>query len=462
MMKNTSRFLVSAALALTLVATTAHAAPVTTKTRPDTVTTTAHADTAKTEEKASTEEASNKAEAASEALAPTLKISGFTSVNFWGVNQSNRLNGKGAGYHLANDLSDLYFIVSGRSESGLGYRYQMTFEALPGAGKLYITQNFIELQKGATVQLGAAPDVTRSILQDGSRLMGGTGGFSGLYSRVFNVSSGVFSGFRPLGETKYATKIVVFSPEWEGIRLAFDFTPNTAHFGAEPLNTAGTGTISSPGNTSSIYTSNNNGPFGVHSMSFGMSYNRAMGDWNVKMSAVGLLDRSYVVNTTKSTYSRTRVRGVRSYQLGGILGYGKFQVGGGWLDNGRSRLPYDNKLSIGGVSLGDTWQGNSGKAWNMAANYTDGPYQFAVGHQKTFRKTDAVNKAIGNVTSATFGITPLQGLKLYVESDYVKTATNTKSVALASAIHAQTASQLTNGIGNNKGVVTLTGIALSF
>jgi hypothetical protein len=397
----------------------------------------------------------------SEASSPSLNISGFTAVTVYGVSQRNRTNGKGAGYHLANDVSDLYFIISGKSETGLTYKYQLTFEAIPGEG-LFVAQNFVELQKGVTVQLGAAADITRAMLQDGSRLMGATGGFSAPLDRVFNISSGVFYNFRALGESKYATKIVLWSPEWQGVRVAFGFTPNTAHIGDSGLNTAGTGTIKSPGNSKGIYPSGDNGPFGVHHMSFGMNYNREIGDFNVKLSAVKLFDRSYVVNTTGSTYYRTRVRGTESYQLGGIIGYGKYQLGGGWLDNGRSRLPFDGNLSIAGISLGDTWKGNSGKAWNLAANYTHGAYQFAVGHQNTFRRTDAVNRATSNITSVTAGVTPLQGLKLYVEADYIRTKTNPGSVALAEAINGKTARHLTHGIGNNKGIVTLTGITLSF
>jgi len=456
MVKKSAKIL-SSALVIALVSTTVHADRATdSKSNLDKKTTENETNLEKPNESQREE-----TDGGVEATPPTLKISGFSAVNLVGVSQKNRSNGKGAGYHMENAVSDLYFVIAGRSSSNFAYKYQITFEAIPGEG-LDVSQNFIELEKEVIIQAGAAADITRAMLQDGSRVMGGMGGFSAPLDRYFNFSSGVFNNYRMLGETKYATKFVIYSPEWEGLRVAFSFTPNTSHKGDKDLNTAGTSKIKTTGNSKGIYPSTDNGPFGLHSMAFGAGFNRTFGEWTVKFSAVGIFDRSYVVNTSSSTYYRTRVRDVKSYQLGSIIAYRKCQFGVGWLDNGKSRLPLDDTLTISGVSMGDTWKGNAGKAWNIAANYTEGAYQFALGHQYTFRKTDAINKATNSITSATFNVTPLQGLKLYVEADYIKTKTNPGAVQLATNVNKATASQYTPGNGNNKGIVTLTGIAVSF
>lgn len=457
MEKKITKLLMSSMLVVALASTTVHAGRASTENE---VNSTNNSEKTDNPEKTDPKNKDEKEETGVEASPPTLKISGFSAVNLVGVSQKDRANGKGAGYHMENAVSDLYFVIAGRSTSNLAYKYELVFEAIPGEG-LEVAQNFIELEKGIIVQIGAADDITRAMLQDGSRVLGGMGGFSAPLDRYFNFSSGVFNNYRMLGDTKYATKFVIYSPEWQGLRIGFCFTPNTSHKGDKDLNTAG-GKAKSSGNSKGIYPSSDNSPFGLHSMAFGAGYNRTLGDWNLKFSAVGIFDRSYLASSTSTTYYRTRVRDVKSYQLGGIIGYGKYEFGAGWLDNGRSRLPYDGNLTINGASLGDTWKGNSGKAWNIAANYTEGAYQFALGHQYTFRKTDAINKATNSITSATFNVTPLQGLKLYVEADYIRTKTNPGAVQVANDVNSKTASQFTQGIGNNKGLVTLTGIAVSF
>lgn len=395
-----------------------------------------------------------------EATPPSLKISGFSMVNLWGVNQKNRTNGKGMSYHLASDLSDLYFVVAGRSTGGLGYKYQMTFEAVPG-DKLNVAQNFIELSYGATLQLGAAPGFERSGLQDASRLLGGMGGFSAPLDRVFNYASGAMTSYRMVGETKYAVKATVLTPSFYGLRLALGYTPNTAQLGDGGLNTSHAAGIKSPGNNNGVYPKSDKVPFGVHNIVVGLGYNREAGDWNFKANATGIFDRSYIVNSSATTYTRTKVRNTKAYQLGAILGYKQFQVGGGWMDNGKSRLP-TGSLVVDSINLGDTYQGDAGKAWNVGANYTFGIYQLAFAHQRTVRKTNLINRVSNDTTTATFDVSPLTGLKLFVEGNYIRSRTNDSQTAIYQAANDKYAAAKTYAIGNNSGLVGLTGVKVSF
>lgn len=395
-----------------------------------------------------------------EPSSPSLKISGYTLFNVYGTDQKNKKNGKGHGYHFTQNDTNLFFTITGESAANFIYKYQLVLESIPAAAEF--TQNFIELQYGVTIQLGAVSGFERSGVQDASRLMTGSGGFSGMLDQVYNFSAGVLTGIRPIGDTKYCTKVVIWSPEWEplGLRLVLGFTPNTSHRGDASLNTFYVkDDVKKPGNSKGIYPNDKKAiPYGVNSVVTGLALHREIAeDWDVKLSVAGIFDQSYI-NPSYTSGIRQSVRGTSTYQVGGIVGYGKFQVGAGFLDNGRSRLPRDGSLKISSISLGDTWKGNSGKVWNVGGAWINGAYQVGIGYQRTDRKTDAINKANSDITSATFSVTPLQGLQLYAEANLVSTRTNPAAVALAQAF----LDAPNQAVGNNRAVVGLAGLKLSF
>lgn len=393
----------------------------------------------------------------SAATPPTLKISGYTAIDLYGADQKNRRNGRGAGYHLTANDSNLFLTISGKSAADFVYGYKLVLESLHEAATF--TQNYVEFQYGVTVQLGSVSGFERSGLQDASRLMGGTGGFSGMLDHVYNFSAGAIYGVRPIGDTRYTPKIVVWSPEWEGLRFVVGFTPNTSQHGDAKLSTFYVkDSVNKPGNKV-IYPNDKKAcPFGLNSIVTGLALHREIADdWDIKFSVSGLFDRSYI-SPDANTGARIKVRNTATYQVGGIIGYKKFQIGGGFLDNGKSRLPIDDSLRIDGKSLGNTWKGNSGKAWNVGGAYIHGAYQFALAYQHTNRKTDAVNKATCEVTSATISVTPLQGLQVYAETNMINTKTNAAAVAIAQSF----LDKPNLATGNNHGLISLAGVKLSF
>jgi predicted porin len=213
-----------------------------------------------------------------------------------------------------------------------------------------------------------------------------------------------------------------------------------------------------------LYPSKDNAPFGRNNIAVGLGFHKELGDLDVKWSLTGIFDKSYLPNTndTTKTYYLTSVHDTAAYHVGIVLGYQKIQFGGGFVYNGRSRVPTNSDTKAGGLSLGNSWQGDAGKSWNLGVGYDFGNSRVAVAYQQTFRKTDAISSARSNIGSATYNITPWQGMSFYAEVDYVNTTTNAASVALAQSFNDKLSKDHAKVISNNRAMIGLVGVKLSF
>jgi hypothetical protein len=407
------------------------------------------------------------------ATAPSLKIDGFTAVNAYVVNQQQRGNGKGGPQpHMGVDVSNLFFTIMGASASGLEYMYRVTLETIPMSGSI-IDQNFVQFKSRlGTFQFGDNVGPEDTMIWDAGKIIGGTGGFDGGYSNVYNMSAGVMRGNDNIGDTGNATKFVYYSPEMKGWQVGVAYTPSTAHRGDGKLdNMTGKGVSKLPGNRG-LYENAGNQPFDLRNVAIGVTYKREMGKWNITLSAVGITAKSYFFNSNYvnqlgvAASGRTPFQNTRAYQLGFVLGYENFRFGGGYLDNTKSHLPKYRNFTYGAaptaVNLGSMNNGNAGQAYNVGAGYTKGAYQFAVSYQGTTRNTGDLQKAKSDFYTATVDVTPLQGLKVYTEVDYIRSRTNTTAVARESAMLANSSNSQNTGIGNNSGVLGIVGTKISF
>lgn len=410
-----------------------------------------------------------------EAVAPTLQISGNTIMNIYVVKQKKRNNGKGRSPHFANDVSDLFFLISGKTASGIEYKYKINFQAYSNAHPV-VNQNYVEFKtKFGIVQFGNVVGPEDSMIKDGGAILGGTGGFDGGYYKVFNLSALTMRGNDNIGDTGYSTKIVYYSPEFYNIRLGIAFTPDTAHLGEHSMDHNSTKKNDHVSGQRTFFpkTSNPKGinAIGQNNWAFGLMYDRTFGNFGININGAYIMDRSYLASTNK-TVARLRIRNTSAYQLGMLLGYrlengNLIQLGGGYLNNNHSRLT-KKKLGVNAENYGfakngdgDLSLGNSGQAWNIAAGITMGAYKFTAGYQETSRKTDARNKARNQVVSVTADVVPVAGLKFYTEVDYVRSRSNQAAVALC---------QKNVGVGSlkdvpnqrNQGVIATVGTKLSF
>jgi len=366
---------------------------------------------------------------------PSLKIDGFTAVNAYVMNQQRRENGKGGPQpHIGVDVSNLFFTIMGTSMSGLEYMYRVTLETIPNSGSI-IDQNYVQIKsKIGTFQVGDTVGPEDSMIWDASKIIGGTGAFDGGYSNVFNMSAGVMRGNDNVGDTGNATKVVYYSPEMMGIQVGVAYTPSTAHRGDGKLdNMTGKGVTKLPGNRG-LFDNAGNQPFDLRNVAVGLTYKREMGKWSMTLSGAAITAKSYFFNAIGgSSSTRVPFQNTKAYQLGAVFGYGDFRFGGGYLDNGKSHLPNMPNFAYGGsgqaVNLGSMSNGNSGHAWNIGAGYTMGAYQLGASYQRTNRNTGNLQKAGSDFYSATVDVTPLQGLKVYTEVDYIRSRSNSAAVA---------------------------------
>lgn len=411
--------------------------------------------------------AEGQAQTQNQAQPPTLKINGYTAVAAYSASQQRRDNGKGGPDPQVNiGASDLYFTVTGKAANGMEYKYRINFETIPGSDA-YINKNYVELNGDfGTTQFGQVTGPDDTMPESGANLIGGANGIDGSLNSAYNYSAGVIKGVNFIGETKKAAKVVFYSPEVLGFQLGLAYTPNTSHMGDSGKNNATIGGNPSVGNSSGLYPNYKKvGPYGLRNVTVGLTQKGSHEKWSYALAAVGVVEKSvYVDPSSFGDQRRVPMNNAKSYQLSAAVGYDKWRVAAGWIDNGKSRLPKDNSLSYdknGNLLLGNTYLGNSGKAWNVGTSYTIGAYQFAAAYHRTDRKSDAVSGTSSDILATSVDLSALQGLKVYGEVDFIKTRTNAGAMAVQQAFM-DSDGKGNKAIRNNSAAVFILGTKVSF
>jgi predicted porin len=191
----------------------------------------------------------------------------------------------------------------------------------------------------------------------------------------------------------------------------------------------------------------------------GLKYDGEKGDWTYGAAVVTIRESSQLVKDD-STQGRTKLRNTNTYLTSAHLGYGQMKFAGGWMDNGKSRIPV-GALKMKDFDYTGMHEGNAGSAWNFGGQYTYGPYQFALVYFQSNRKTDATSKATNDVVTASVDLAALQGLKFFGEVDFITSRTNDNAKAVRQA-YLDTEKKGDKAIGNNSGTVFVLGTKLSF
>lgn len=380
---------------------------------------------------------------------PTLSINGNTIMNAYVAHNSAQNNDTKRSIHLANDVSDLYFIIKGRMSNGVEYGYKLGIQSFSGGNPVF-QQNYIEFNgKFGTFQVGNVGAPSKTMIEDGGSVIGGMGAFDGGYHNVALLPAFVMRGNDNVGDTGYATKIVYYTPTYYNVRFGIAFTPDTSKGGDDGADKARNPNPNAPGNRAflpnkKLY------PYDLNSFTFGLSFKKEWGNWGINLNGAYITADSYYGALSDdeggAPAKRTKARRTNAYQLGTVIGYRRanghlIQVGGGYLNNGKSRLetafgsivanntelaryvnPGTNTPSA--IGFGKLYQGNSGQAWNAAFGYVMGIYKFAASYQGTERKTDATNKTRSSLYTLTADVVPVGGLKFFVEADYLRARTN--------------------------------------
>ncbi|MDP2192925.1 MAG: porin [Alphaproteobacteria bacterium] len=390
---------------------------------------------------------------------PKLVVSGSTVICGSTINQRNKTSGKGGGIPaISIGSSDLYFRALAQTEGGFEYKLVMNINAVPYANKdAAIDRSYLEFGSNTmgTLQVGAVSGVDDTMAKGGLSLIGGAAGIDGTFPGAYNMSSGVNGGVHLLGYTKRANKLSYTTPSFYGFQAGISFTPNTSNAGR--MRDYSKANVPGIGNDSGIYVDKELAAYGLANTALGLTYNNTWDDYTFGLSLVGITERSRL----NGQEGPIRVRNLRSFQIGALVGYKDFRVASSYFDNGKSRLPYESNqlLKTSGANqfrTTDLNEGNAGKAWDVAAQYTMGAYQFSAGYFETLRKVNNTSKARSQVVTLTADYKALPGLKLFVEADFARSG-NTQA-----ALNQSNAMKRDTGIGRNSGNAFVGGTKISF
>ncbi|CAO4840923.1 MAG: hypothetical protein CNLJKLNK_00992 [Holosporales bacterium] len=387
--------------------------------------------------------------------APELKISGTTAISTGFVNQNDKRGGKGGGTpQIGIGVSDIYFTVTGESSEGLTYKWRSNITAMPGKSAIAIDRNFLEFghKNFGTFQIGAVSGVEDTMAQSATRIIGGAAGIDGAFAGMYNLASGVVLGVHPVAYTKRATKIVYLTPRMEGVQFGVAYTPHTGHSGrqARNLNAAETEGI---GHDGGLY-DKKHAAYGINNLAVGLSYANAWEDFSFAAAI------TYLRESSKSSLGFA-VNNASAYQVGMTLGYKDVRFATSYMNNGKSRLP-----TVGGVFTSEDKKttfdrdnlnlGNSGRMFDVGAQYTMNQYKFAVGYFNSIRKFNATEKTKGEIVTITTDYSFLPGLSLFGEIDFARSKSCKSAVDLANKV------KNGSGVSKNSARAVLVGAKLSF
>jgi hypothetical protein len=405
---------------------------------------------------------------------PSLKFSGQTEVNYYGLKQNVREgnNGKGNGHHMAVDYSKVNFDVFGKTKKFGGLEYSALLALSGNADDGTPIENRIKLKnEWGTLIAGNTRGVDDFMAVGSFSVMGATGGVAGNYTNVLNESTGVVLSKDLVGRPKDATKVSYVTPRLNGIQAGITFTPSTAHKGEHKLETINPKSAKSQ-------------PFDKNQVGVGLNFKEKFGNgFETNLSATAIFGNTQApVRLTKLSrpvdYHKTQ-----SYMLGAHFKYKDWEIGGEFIDNGKSRVPSHNlgaylesatkdangKYDFTPARLDRAKKADAGKAYSAALGYTWGDHKWSVGYFGSTKNIQSgYDKAKANVYSATWDRKLAPGLGVYAEANYVDMKTDKKAAENQNALKkgakelGLSDSDLNDGIRSNKATVFVVGTKLKF
>lgn len=383
-----------------------------------------------------------------EAKAPTLKISGGTSIDLSANQQKKKSSDEKAGRSpmISLGVSDVYFTAEGETDSQLIYKWRMNGTSIPHVNP-YIDRNYIELayKTAGTFQFGLVGGVEDTMNQTALKLIGGSNGVDGTFGGIYEMSSGVVGNVHPIGYTKRAAKLVFVTPRISGFQFGVAYTPNTSK--------QGRGEAQHIGHDSGLYFKKVDDLFGQNNIAAAISYKNTWDDVSVELALTGLTERSRL----KVKSQRVDLHNALAYQVGGTVSYKDYSLTGSYMDNRKSRMPKKKgQVIIGQLNSSDLVDGNAGKLWDVGIQYTYESWQFAIAYFSSKRKISTVDNVKSDIVTGTVDYKILPGLKLFAEVDFASSRASQNVADLANKVKADT------GVSNNSGKAFLVGARLSF
>lgn len=409
-----------------------------------------------------------------EEQSPSLKFSGQTEVNYYGLKQNVREgnNGKGNGHHMAVDYSKVNFDVFGKTKAFGGLEYSALLALSGNADDGAPIENRIKLKnEWGTLIAGNTRGVDDFMAVGSFSVMGATGGVAGNYDNVVNVSTGAVISKDLVGRPKDATKVSYVTPRLNGIQAGITFTPSTAHKGDHKLETTNPKAAKSQ-------------PFDKNQVGVGLNFKEKFGNGiETNLSATAIFGNTQAPVRLTKLKQPLSYHNTQAYMLGAHFKYKDWEIGGEFIDNGKSRVAShnlgsyldsapkgaDGKYDFTRARFDRAQKSNAGQAYSVALGYTLGVHKWAVGYYGSTKNIQSgYNKAKANVYSATWDRKLAPGLGIYAEANYVDMKTDKKAADDQNSLKkgakelGLSDSDLNDGIRSNKATVFVVGTKLKF
>lgn len=393
---------------------------------------------------------------------PTLTFSGDLCTFLGTVSQDDARDDHEGTPHLSMGWGNFGLNISGEVNESIQYGYHGTLEIVPGSS-IGMKDNYGEVTTPlGVVQFGNVSGVESAFLDDSSCLSNGTGGPDGSYGDLFNKPAGLPNMNYLMGYTKKATKLVYYSPRWQGFQLGVSYCPNPHHVGWGSLGDQSYADTN--GNDDGVF---HNGDMKKrHNLAIGMNYQQDFSNLSINASVVGLREKTKIkidvpqlmhAEYKKGAYieytvpREVQLKSNIAYQASGSIAYRGLKLTGAWMNNGSLNLPntdYDaERLGMPGMALGDC-----GRGWNIGGEYSFGCMAISLAHNEIHREVTPYEKAFGKLNVLGVEAQVISGVKLFAEVMHVNAETTPKIAALYD----------NSAPTKNKGTIVMIGSKVSF
>lgn len=390
---------------------------------------------------------------------PQVKFSGDICSFIGTSRQDDSRDNKDGDPHIAFGWADLTLEIAGATFGDVHYKYHANLEIIPeGMG---VNENYFEISSiYGILQVGNLKGPDATFIENGTSMLGGTGGCDGSFYSMFNMPVGLPNMHYQAGYSKRATKLVYYTSRLFGFQMGVGFSPNPQHAGWNSMGSKG------------YNNTNDNGIFSSDeikkrmNVSFGINFEQKIENFILKAALVAVKEKSTlkvpISQETPNKYSYTKyipfeihrevpLKQDTSCHASTSLKYNNFQIAAGLIKNGSINLP-DEQLHADLIEKYGLHLGDSGKVWNIGGKYTLGCVDIGVAYNKAKRKVTGFNYSEGKVTSLTVDCQIVSGIKVFAEIDYVKAETDPRVAAIYE----------NKGPSRNSGTVIMVGSKISF
>jgi len=303
---------------------------------------------------------------------PSLEISGSATAGVYIFKQKQReaQGGGGRGHHFAMD-SRLNFEVFGKVDGlgGLEYQWLVGINADPNAKQSVEVNRFKFKGEWGTFFIGNEKGVEDIMAFGAHNILVGAGGWNN--STFFNIirkTSGTTNSWK--GRMKYATKVSFITPRFHGFQAGVSFTPDSkTGYGA--LRTQDSFPCPNDEHSYNVVAGTVNYKT---KLDFGLNVKASATIIHGKTKMANSLSAMRIINPANPNPVIRNYEDTLSYMIGTELGYGDWDLGVCYIDNGTSQEDVSRRNN------------DAGQIWKVGLGFNYGVDKFSAGWLGSWRK----------------------------------------------------------------------------